>query len=150
MLGMGNFRMELNAVDLLLIIVEGSNRTRSRIGRNPEARRNLLDKIGMAHPAHGDLRNALEQYAHFMGKFGLAIFAACLGRLHFATCKICDQLTSVTDTEDRDPGIQDSGIEFGRFLIIYAVRTSGKNDPFITALDDLLDGYPVVWNNFGI
>jgi hypothetical protein len=63
MVGMGYFRVELNAEEVKGWVGDGRDRAIVGRGKDREARRGMGDKVSMAHPARSSSRNGFSKRA---------------------------------------------------------------------------------------
>ena len=96
--------------------------------RNPEIRRSLFNVVRVAHPADRLFRYVFKQRGrpiHF--HLRLAVLAD-RGSFYAAVQQIGHQLGTVTNSQNRDPQLEDFLRTSGRVLSVYAVGPSCKND----------------------
>ena len=78
LVGVGHFRMELHAVDALVVVRHRRNGAVRAVRNRVETSRALLHLIGMAQPAGGSIRHAGEQARLIVHRHGdSAILALC-------------------------------------------------------------------------
>ena len=114
-----------------------------------KAFRCLCDIIGVAHPADClffDIAKQKRRLVHF--DFCLSVFAdrCCL---HCSTERICHQLGTIADSENRDTKFKNFFLITWGFFCIYTVWSTGKYNPFRVHFLDLIDSKGV-WVYFAV
>jgi hypothetical protein len=109
--------------------------------RDPvETGRQLFDGVAVAHPRALVVGEALEQ-ATGLGDVdrSRSVFALALGR-DLATQDVRHEVHAVADAEDREPAVQDRGLDERRVLVVHARRSAGEDDADHAASLELLGG----------
>ena len=98
------------------------------MGSSPEAFRCLCDVIRVAHPAYCSGGNILKQNRGLIHLYlRLSVFAdrSCS---YLTAQLICHQLGTVADSQNRNTHIENRLINVRRFLQVYAVWSSSKDN----------------------
>ena len=141
-----DFRMELNAIQPARFIADRGGGTGCGMSGQAEALRHLRHIVPVAHPGNAPLRQIPEQRAgRIKNRFGFAVFTGggILRRGDQPAERLRQQLTAVTDAEDRHAQLEDAGVGSGRIVEIHAVRSAGEDDADRIETADLVQGHVV-------
>ena len=129
--------MELDAVHAALRVRHGGIRGRLGSGRDPEAVRQPVDRVAVAHPDRLLGRQAREQAARFdEGDDGRPELLS--GELpDLAAERFGHQVEAVADAEDRDAAGPDGRVGVRRALFVDAGGSAGQDDSLRLAGGDL-------------
>ena len=106
--------------------------------------------IAVTHPADAHRRKTVEQLTAVGDQLGLAELTDLAGVGHLTACHIRDELTAVSDAEDRQTRRQDRGVAVRRVRLKHTVGTTGEDDAFIALRNDLVGCDLLVRHNLGI
>ena len=137
----GNFGVELHAVDGSLAILERRHGNCLGAGRDLEARRGGDDRVGVAHPhvlLEGKLAEEGRRGRHFEG--GAAVLAAARAS-HLAAELLGHELGAVTDPQDGDRPLVHGLVDPGRPLHVDGLGAAAEDDALGLAGQHLRDGH---------
>ena len=141
--------MELDAVELLVLILHGSDGTFFRLGNDGKAFGSFFRIVLMAHPAYVVLFQAGEETGFIVQRHsGLAVFPAA-GMGHFAAQSLGHELISIADAQNRDAHFENALIHTGGIFRIDTVGTAGQDDGLGILGFDLVQGI-IVRNDFAV
>ena len=136
---MHNLRVELDTVDSLLRILHSGDRAYRAFCNNRESCRKVGDSVGVAHPAGGGLRNALENLRRLDRNLGSAVLAGICGGNRSAE-RVGSELCAVADAKHRNTKLKDAGIHVRGVFGIHTCRSSGKDDTGVVSCFNLVKG----------
>ncbi len=145
---MGDFRVELDAVEAFFIVGHAGDGAAAGGGGRHETRRHLADTVTVAHP-HVQvflallfvIDDAVQQAVLFrLGDPGVAEFVLFTGN-HLAAQLLGHGLHAVADTQHRNAGLEYRIGGTGRFGGGDRLRATGKNDALGRKLADFLGGH---------
>ena len=122
---MHNFRVELHAVQFLVLVHHGSYRAFGGMGDDGKAFRHLFHIVLVAHPADIVLFQSGEQTGFVIqhdGRFPV-FAAACVS--HYAAQGLGHELMAVADTQNRNPHFEHACINGRGIFGIYTVGAAG-------------------------
>ncbi len=130
MFGMIDLRMELHAIEAPLFVSDGDIRAGGAVGIQPEALRDLLHIIPMAHPTDAGFRKALEELAGSVKEsLGLAVLSGGIfcGSDHTPPQIMRQKLTAVADPQHRHAQLEQLRVSLRRGGVVDAVGAAGKD-----------------------
>lgn len=148
-LGMGHFRMELHAADLLILVDHGGNGAVVRFRDHPETGRAGTDLPGMAHPAVGRRLHTAEEAGLFLHPDRDTAVFPFFGFFNSTAQEQGSQLHAVADSQHRDSCFIQGRINPGRVNVMDAGGTAGKDDALGIAGQDVRQGH-IPRDNLGI
>ena len=137
---MHNLRVELNTVDSALRVVHCSNRTYRAFCNDGETCRNFSDSVGVAHPAGSVFRNTFENLGRLDSNLSSSILS-CVCRGNSTAKSICSELSSVTDSKNRDAKFKNTCIYTRSIFSINTCRTAGKDNTGVVSCLNLIKRY---------
>ena len=139
-LGMDDFRMELDAEEPPLLVAYRGERAVRGLGADLEPAWDRGNAVAVAHPDYELVGQPLEELVARLDRhLGLAVFAP-LARLDLAAELLAHELHAVADAENRNAEIPYAAVDARRSVFEDAVRPAGEDDALRRVCANLFGG----------
>ena len=139
---MHDLRVELDAVELALGVLEGGDRRRARARDDARARGRRRDRVAVRHPRGLLFGQAGEERAFVHAHLGLAELGDSCS-VDAAAQVLGHQLHAVADTERGDPELVDPRVDPGRAFRVDRSRAAGEHERERVAPPDVFGAHAV-------
>ena len=134
---MQHFRVELDRVQALFLVLCRSYRAVDRVGSDLEARGCLLNVVVVAHPADGGRLNIREHFAVIVHEHLRLAVLTLRCTADVTAQQMHHQLAAIADAQHRHTPGKDLRVDRGRILQINTVGATGEDDALgVLCLDD--------------
>ena len=121
--------MELNGIEILLFIADGSNRAGWVDGIHYEPFRRFDNKVAVTHPYNLLVLKVGKQLGWLFDLDGCFPVFTVLGPFYFSTEVHRHELHAVADAKDRDIKVENALVTAKGTITVNAVRATGEDDP---------------------
>ena len=139
---MQHFRVELNCVQALFLVLCRSYGAVDRVGCDLKARGRLLNVVVVAHPADGGRLYIREHFTVIVHEHLRLAVLTLRCTANVTAQQMHHQLAAITDAQHRHTPCKDLRVDRGRILQINAVGATGEDDALgVLCLDDRQIGF---------